>query len=342
MSARKKIIAAIATVSAFIIIALSAYNKKTAEIKYARNLIGTVVEIILVGKDEARLNMAAEAAFAEIKRLEGLMSHYKEGSDVSRINEASGKEAVTISKEALDVIESSIYVSQISNGAFDVTMGVLGKAWHFTKDDKGEFTPPSPEEVKKLLPLVDYRGIIIDKKNSTVKLAKQGMRINLGGIAKGYIVGKAIETLKGHGIKKGIVHAGGDMVVFQEPNDLPWNIGIQNPRDKDKIIGTLKVSNAAISTSGDYERFFIKNGVRYHHIIDPSTGFPANKSRAVTILAKEPMFADALSTAIFVMGPDIGMELIKRLPDVEGLIIDADGKMTISPGLKEKVNFLKQ
>jgi len=336
LPASKSTTAAIAaTIIVFTIIAIAIYNKKPSEMKYTRTLMGTVVEITLVGSDDARLNAAAEAAFDEIKRLEGLMSHYKDDSDVAKVNRTAGKEAVTISKETMDVIDASLKVSQITNGTFDITMGVLGKVWHFTKDDKGELTPPSAEEVKKLLPLIDYRQIMIDKQNNTVKLAKQGMQINLGGIAKGYIIGKAAEVLKKNGIKKGIVHAGGDMVVFNEKDSPPWLIGIQTPRNKDKIIGTLKVSHAAIATSGDYERFFIKDGTRYHHIMDPSTGFPANKCRGVTIVAKDSTLADALSTAVFVMGPDDGMKLIETLPDVDGLIIDTDGKIAVSSGLKE-------
>lgn len=343
MANSNKIITAIAvTACVFFIILLSVYNKKPAEIKYTRLLMGTVVEITIAGSDETRLNAAAADAFDEIKRLEGLMSHYKDNSDVSRINKAAGKEAQVIANETMDVINASIKVSQITGGAFDITMGVLGNLWRFTKDDNGDFTPPSEEEVKKLLPLIDYRLIIIDKKNNTVKLAKQGMKINLGGIAKGYIVGKAAEVLKKRGIKKGIVHAGGDMAVFQEPGDAPWLIGIQDPRDKDKLVGTIRAYNTAVSTSGDYERFFIKDGVRYHHIMDTSTGFPANKCRAVTILAKDSTLADALSTAIFVMGHDEGMKLIEKLPDVAGLIIDSDGRITVSSRLKEHLNLLKQ
>ena len=336
LPASKSTTAAIAaTIIVFTIIAIAIYNKKPSEMKYARTLMGTVVEITLVGSDDARLNAAAEAAFDEIKRLEGLMSHYKDDSDVAKVNRTAGKEAVTISKETMDVIDASLKVSQITNGTFDITMGVLGKVWHFTKDDRGEMTVPSRAEVEKLLPLIDYRQIIIDKKNNTAKLAKQGMRINLGGIAKGYITGKAVEMLKRHGIKKGIVHAGGDMAVFSESDNAPWLIGVQDPRNKDKISGTLKVANAAIATSGDYERFLIKDGTRYHHIMDPSTGFPANKCRGVTIVAKDSTLADALSTAVFVMGPDDGMKLIETLPDVDGLIIDADGKIAVSSGLKE-------
>lgn len=322
------------------IIAVFVYNKKPLEIKYTRTLMGTVVEITLVGKDEARLNVAAETAFGEIKRLEGLMSHYKEDSDVGRINAAAGKEAVHVSSETFEVIEAALEVSRLSNGAFDVTMGVLGKVWHFTKDDKGAMIPPSREEVKKPLQLVDYRQIILDKEHSAVKLARKGMKINMGGVAKGYIVGRAAAVLKKNGVKRGIIHAGGDMIVFNEIDVSSRIIGIQDPRSKDKMIGTLKISNAAIASSGDYERFFIKDGKRYHHIMDPSTGFPADKSMAVTIVAKNPTFADALSTAVFVMGPIDGMKLIKEMPDVEGLIIGADGKMTVSSGLK--MNFLRQ
>lgn len=332
---QKNLLAFAATIFVFSIIALAIYNKKPSEIKYTRPLMGTIVEITLIGKNEALLSAAAEAAFAEIKRLEGLMSHYREDSDVTKINNAAGKEPVAISNETMEVIEASLKASQITHGAFDISMGVLGKVWHFTKDDKGELTSPSKEDVKKLLPLIDYRQIIIDKESNKVKLAKKGMKINLGGVAKGYIVGKAVEVLKKNGIKRGMVHAGGDMVVFNEPDSPPWLIGIQDPRNKDNIIGTLKVSNTTVATSGDYERFFIKDGKRYHHIMDPSTGFPANKSMAVTIVTKDPTFADTLSTGIFVMGPVDGMKLIEGLPDVEGMIIGADGKLTMSSGFKE-------
>lgn len=325
--------AILATILVLSIIALSVYNNKPVEIKYSRVLMGTVVDITITGGDEARLNSAVEAAFAEIKRLEGLMSHYKEYSDVGRINAAAGKEAVRVSTETFEVMEAALEVSRLSGGAFDVTMGALGKVWHFTKDDGDALMPPSKEKVKTILKLIDYRWIILDKRNSTVKLAKEGMKINLGGVAKGYITGRAIAVLKKNGIKKGIVHAGGDMVVFNERDDSPHIIGIQDPRNKDKIIGTIKISNAAIASSGDYERFFIKDGKRYHHIMDPSTGFPADKSIAVTIVAKNPTFADALSTAVFIMGPIDGMKLIEELPDVEGLIIGVDGKITISSGL---------
>lgn len=297
--------------------------------------MGTIVEITLTGRDEEKLNKAAEAAFIEIQRLEKLMSHYREDSDVNKVNRAAGKEAIIVSNETMEVIKTSLNVSDISKGAFDITMGVLGNVWHFAKEDEGETMPPSKKEVENILPLIDYHQIIIDEKTNTVKLSKQGMRINLGGIAKGYITSKAVEVLKKNGAKKGIVHAGGDMVVFQDSDSSPWLIGIQDPREKGKNIGTIEIKNTAVATSGDYERFFVKDGIRYHHIMDPTTGFPANKSMGVTIITNDPTLADALSTAIFIMGPNDGMELIERLPDVDGLIIDANGKITISSGLKK-------
>ncbi|MBI5893748.1 MAG: FAD:protein FMN transferase, partial [Deltaproteobacteria bacterium] len=173
-----------------------------------------------------------------------------------------------------------------------------------------------------------------DRNSNTVKLGRKGMRINLGGIAKGYIVSQAAEKIKSKGIKKGIIHAGGDMFVFNESDNKPFKIGIQHPREKDKIIGTIEILNGAVATSGDYERFFIKDGIRYHHIMDPKTGFPASKIRAVTIVAKDGTMADAISTAVFVMGLEDGMKLIEKLPDIEGLIIDANGNVHLSSGLK--------
>lgn len=320
---------------AVLILAVSIIRKnQSAEIKYTRLLMGTVVEITLYGNDEQLLKPASDAGFEEIKRLEALMSHYQDDSDVSRINKNAGKEPVKVSQETIDVIETAKKASEMSSGAFDITMGVLGKVWHFTKDDKGEPVPPEKEDVEPILPFIDYKQVIIDKDTSTVKLGRNGMRINLGGIAKGYIVSKAVEKIKAKGIKKGIIHAGGDMFVFNESQDKPFKIGIRHPREQGKIIGTIEILSGAVATSGDYERFFIKDGIRYHHIMNPKTGFPASKVQAVTIVFKDGTLADGLSTAVFVMGLEDGMKLIEKLPGVEGLIVDADGNTHLSSGLK--------
>ena len=333
---RKKLAGLLVAAIVAVILAVSILRKDpSVEIKYTRLMMGTVVEIILNGYSEQVIKDAADAGFAEIKRLESLMSHYQDSSDVSKINKGAGMEPVMVSPEVIEVVETSRRISEMSSGAFDITMGVLGSVWHFTKDDGGEPLPPASEEVTPLLKLVNFNQVIVDRDALTVKLAKEGMRINLGGVAKGYIVSKAVDIVKRKGIKKGIIQAGGDMFMFNETDDKPFRIGIRNPREENKVVGTIDITNGATATSGDYERFFIKDGVRYHHIIDPKTGFPAAKVQSVTIVAKDGTTADAVSTAVFVMGKEEGMKLIEKLPDAEGLIIDADGNITMSSGFNE-------
>lgn len=335
MNKKKLACLSVAAIVAVILAAAILRKDQSVEIKYTRLMMGTVVEIILSGYNEQVIKDAADAGFAEIKRLASLMSHYQDGSDVSKINKGAGIEPVMVSPEVIEVVETSGRISEMSGGAFDITMGVLGSVWHFTKDDGGEPLPPASEEVRPLLKLVNFNQVIVDRDALTVKLAKEGMRINLGGVAKGYIVSKAVDIVKRKGIKKGIIQAGGDMFMFNETDDKPFRIGIRNPRVEDKVIGTIDIKNGATATSGDYERFFIKDGVRYHHIIDPKTGFPAAKVQSVTIVAKDGTMADAVSTAVFVMGKEAGMKLIEKLPDAEGLIIDADGNIAMSSGFNE-------
>ena len=301
--------------------------------------MGTLVEIGLTGEDEETLREAAKNGFLEIERLEEMMSHHSRDGELSQINRYSGIKGVNVSPELLEVIEASMRFSEFSHGSFDITMGALRRIWDFDGITHGTMPIPSPRMVRKLLPLIDYRQISVDGRESTVRLNKPGMMINLGGIAKGYIVKRAVEAIKKRGIKRGIVRAGGDMVVFQGPKDPPFRVGIQHPRKRGKLLGTIQVSNSAIATSGDYERSFIKDGIRYHHIIDPTTGFPAYRCQAVTIVAKDAMTADALSTAVFVTGIDAGMSLIERLPDVEGVIVDAEGMVSVSSGLKGKIEI---
>lgn len=315
-----------------IIIALPFYLKKDNEsVTYTRVLMGTVVQATLMEGEAANFDKASEAAFAEIERLEKLFSSYKPESDISRINRHAGLGRVDVSPEVLEVVAAALRIAGLSDGAFDPTVGVLGKVW----GPSGESgMVPSKDEIAKLLPLVDYRGIVL--KDNSVGLSKKGMALNLGGAAKGYIVEQAVRALKKEGVTRGIVHAGGDMYVFQEGTEKPFTIGIQHPREK-KLLGEAYVMNGAVATSGDYERFFEKDGKRYHHILDPKTGFPAWRSRSVTIIAKDPTLADGLSTAVFVMGPEKGMRLIEELPDVEGVIADEEGKVKISSGFKGKI-----
>ncbi len=311
---------------AFLILIPYVKNRKNP-VSYDRVLMGTVVEITLK-KDDPE---AAEAAFKEIERLEKSLSHYKGDSDVSKINQNAGKGPVKVSSEVIDVVEAAVKIAKLSNGAFDPTVGSF-RVWDFSKESG---RVPSKKEIQEKLPLVDYKAITLDKEKHLVGLKKKGMALDLGGVAKGYIVGKAMEALKTRGPSFAIIRAGGDMMVYDKNDSVePFTIGIQHPRIKDRLIAKLKIRNGAISTSGDYERFFIKNGVRYHHIIDPKTGFPADKTQSVTIVSQDPTLADALSTAIFVMGPEKGMELVKKLDGVEAVIIDAKAHVSISKGLE--------
>ena len=319
----------------FVLLAVSFFysSREAQSVVYTRQLMGTVVELTLMDGEAARFDEAAEAAFGEISRLEGIFSSYRDDSDVARINAASGEGLVDIRPETIEVLREALLVGSISDGAFNPAIGALGKVWGHS-GEKGE-VPPA-DEIKKLLPYVDLDGVLLREHESKAGLKRKGMAINLGGVAKGYIVSKAASVLEKKGVTKAIIHAGGDMLVFQRNGDTPFIIGIQHPREK-KLLGEAHVYNGAVATSGDYERFFIKDNVRYHHILDPRTGFPSKGTQGVTLIAKNPTEADALSTAVFVLGPEKGMALIEKLKDVEGVIVDENGRVTMSSGFQGKI-----
>lgn len=325
--------------SVFLLLAASIlfiWKQRPETVSYARPAMGTVVELTFMEGDRARFGEAADAAFREIERLEALLSSYRPESDISRIDSNAGKGAIPVSPETFEVAKEALRVARLTDGAFDPTVGALARAWG-PSGEKG--VVPSKEEVEKLLGFVDYKGVILDEEGLLIGLAKEGMSLNLGGVAKGYITGKAAQELRARGVTRGIVRAGGDMVVFQSDDDgsgKPFTIGIKHPR-KDGLLGEVHIENGSAPTSGDYERFFEKDGVRYHHILDPRTGFPARGAQAVTLAAGDPTKADALATGVFVMGPVKGMELIERLEGVEGLIVDKDGGVRISSGFKGRI-----
>jgi len=336
-STRKQFIYIAVIMAVMGILAASYLRKSTPEsVTFSRSLMGTLVQITVMEGDggEAGYKAAADAAFDEIARLEKLLSSYDPKSDVSLVSKAAGAAAVKVSPEVVEVVKRALEISRISSGAFDPTVGPLGRVWGYS-GEKG--TVPSEDDVRPLLDLVDYTAVVVDEKESTVMLKKKGMVLNLGGVAKGFIVGKAIDVLKARGIRRGIVHAGGDMTVFSNPPAAPFSIGIQHPREEKKLLGEIHVKSGAIATSGDYERFFMKDGVRYHHILDPATGFPARRSQSATITSIDPTQADALSTAAFVMGPTAGMEMIERMEGVEGVIVGADGEVFTSSNFRGKI-----
>jgi thiamine biosynthesis lipoprotein len=303
--------------------------------KYHQVSMGTVVEITLVGDDEEGAKKAALQAFQEIKRIEQLMSPWINSSDVTRINQSAGKEWVKVSPEMLRVIKKAQEISELSGGGFDITVGPLTQLWR-TAREKG--IPPSAEELKQKLNLVNFRNLMIDQEGK-VFLRKKGMAIDLGGIAKGHAVDRAFEVLRTLGYKNLIVNAGGDLRVGGSKLDQPWSIGIQAPRSSEKIMATVTISDSAIATSGDYEKFFMYQGKRYHHIFNPRNGLPAEECQSVTIICKEGMVADALATAVFVLGPEKGYVLCQKLKGVDCLIVDKEGKVIFSPGLEGRTSL---
>jgi len=313
-----------------LLVSLPAYGEQTPGYLVSENraLMGTEVIIKAVGENRAEMERAVQDAFEEISRLERMMSNFIPTSELSRINQQAGKAPVPVSRELFSVIQKSLYFSGLTEGTFDISFASVGKLWDFRAG-----ILPSPEAIAKQLPFVDYRKIRLNEKDSSVYLPYPEMEIGLGGIGKGYAVDRAMDVLTKHGIQDAVVMAGGDMMVKGKKGKDLWRVGLRDPDDKNKILAVLPLEDQAVSTSGDYERFFIKDGVRYHHIIDTKTGYPARLCRSVTLLAKDATTTDGLTKGVFIMGPERGMALVERLEGVEAIIIDAQGKMHLSSGL---------
>lgn len=299
---------------------------KQRTFKQIRLLMGTPVEISVVARDKESAYEAIASAFGEIKRIEQLMSGYESQSALSRLNQRAEKGFVEIDKELLYVISESIRLSKLSKGAFDITVAPLMEAYSFGKRIEGDFVLPSKEEIKRKLHLVGSDKIIIDEKNDRIRFALSGMKIDLGGIAKGYAVDRAIEVLKQRGIDKALVNLGGNIFALGSSRRGLWQVGLQHPTIKERIWATIELDNEAVATSGNYERFFDFRGKRYGHIINPGTGRLVDNVLSVTIIAKTALQADGLSTAVFVLGAEAGMELIESIEGVEGVLITKDGK----------------
>lgn len=298
--------------------------------------MGTIVTARVYG-DNAE-NSISEV-MTRIQKLEGMMTINAKGSEIDSLNDAAGKDYVKLSQESIFVINSANRFANLSNGAFDITIGPLVKAWGIFTDNPR--IPPA-DEINKDLKLINYKDISVDEKNMKVKLNRNNQIVDLGGIAKGYAGDEAIKIYKKNGVKSGYINLGGNVVVLgSKPDGSKWKIGVQNPRAANgSYIGILSVSDKAIVSSGDYERFFEKNNIRYHHILDPKTGYPANSDLiATTIVADNSIDADALSTSVFVLGLEKGRKLIESLEGVEAVFIISDKKVYITSGLKDIFKF---
>jgi thiamine biosynthesis lipoprotein len=291
-------------------------------------IMGTRIAVEFWDEDKAHAEQCAEQIFSEMRRIDALMSPYKPNSELSRINQQAAGQAIQISEEMFKLLEKSLQMSQLSNGAFDITFSSVGHLYNYREGIK-----PSEEDIQQSLKSINYRHVLLDNTNRSVRFAQPGVHIDLGGIAKGYAVDNGIAILVKCGIKGGMVSAGGDSRILGDRGNRPWMMGVRHPRKKDAVAVMLPLSNTAISTSGDYERFFIEDGKRYHHIISPSTGKSVSTTWSATVIGPDATTTDALSTTLFVLGPEKGLQLVESLAGIDAVIIDAQGQMHYSSGL---------
>ena len=304
----------------------------------SRLVMDTKVDVTLFGVSSQEATAVANEMFEEMERLENILSRHISGSDISRINDAAGKNWVSVEPETVDVLKESIAAAELTEGVFDPTVGILLRLWGFgTEDPK----VPSPDELEHALQLVGYDYIQIDEENNKVFLTQPGMNIDVGGIAKGYVVDRGQDVTAEAGIKAVFINAGGDISIRgSRPQGGKWRVAIQDPDNPQEWIAIIEMEEGSIATSGDYQRFFEQEGVIYHHILDPFTGFPARHVTSVTVTGPSTSMVDALTTGIFVLGVERGLDLLEALPGYEGLIVDNDGELYITAGLEDDVEIL--
>jgi thiamine biosynthesis lipoprotein len=291
-------------------------------------IMGTRVAVELWTDDAELATRAMAAVIAEMRRTDELMSTYKPESQLSAVNAHAFERPVTVDREIIEVVERALEFSRLSDGAFDITYASVGYLYDYRAHQR-----PSAEQVATALPGVDYRQVQVDRGANTIRFLRKGVRIDLGGIGKGHAVDRSIDTLRELGIEHAMVNAGGDTRLLGDRRGKPWIVGVRDPRNEGKMVTRLPLEDEAISTSGDYERYFEEDGVRYHHILVPGTGDVARAVRSATVIGPDATLTDGLSTTVFVLGVDRGMELVSRLPGVEAVIVDKDGRIFHSAGL---------
>ncbi|HEX4388226.1 MAG TPA: FAD:protein FMN transferase [Steroidobacteraceae bacterium] len=303
--------------------ALAAWQDRTEAI------MGTRIYVQVWSEDPANGNEAMDAVMAEMHRIDDLMSHYKPQSQLSQINQRGNTEAVQVDKELFDLIKLSTHYSQITEGAFDITYASVGYMY-----DYPNHIHPNESQIQSALPSVNWRNLLLDEAHHTVRFEHPGMKIDLGGIGKGYAVDRCIEILKARGFQHALVTAGGDSRFLGDHMGRPWLAAIRNPDNPQLVVTRIPLSDSAVSTSGDYERYFDENGVRYHHIIDPHTGHSASQVRSATIIAPTATQTDGMSKTAFVLGAQKALEIINRMPEYDAVFVTPDGKVVYSNGLR--------
>ena len=292
-------------------------------------IMGTRCYVELWADEPAKGNDAIDAVMAELRRIDSLMSHYKPESQLSQINQYANERPVQVDKELFDLIRLSTHYSQITEGAFDITYASVGYLYNYPQHIR-----PTEAQIRQALPAVNWRNMLLDEEHHTVRVELPGMRIDLGGIGKGHAVDRGIDVLKARGIARALVTAGGDSRIIGDRMGRPWLVAIRHPDNPSKVVTRIPLSDSAVSTSGDYERYFDEDGVRYHHIIDPRTGHSASKVRSATILAPTATQTDGMSKTAFVLGAEKALEIINRMPEYDAVFVLPDGRVLYSNGLR--------
>lgn len=316
----------------FLLTSVFAFGQVTHKRKL--NMLGSPFEMTVVAKDTTQANIYIDMAVAEVKRIENLISDWIPTTQISQVSKNSGIQPVKVDKEVYDLVERAIKVSQLTSGAFDISYASMDKIWKFDGSMK---EMPTPEAIKQSVARIGYQKIVLDAKAQTIFLKEKGMKLGLGGIGQGYIADKIKDLLLSKGCTSGIVNVSGDINAWgYQTTGKPWTVAIVNPMNKNKVFATFPLENSSVETSGSYEKFVVFEGKRYSHIIDPRTGYPAQGVVSVSVFAKQTEIADALATGIFVLGVDVGLDLVNQLKGIGCIIVDDKGEIHTSKNIDIK------
>lgn len=316
----------------FVVVSFSSFAQ--AEYKKKVSMLGSPFEITVVAKDSIEGNYFIDLAISEVKRIENQISDWIPTTQISLVNKNAGIQAVKVDSEVFDLVTRAIKISEITDGAFDISYASMDKIWKFDGSMK---TMPTEDAIKKSVAKIGYKNIILNKQDLSVFLKFEGMKLGLGGIGQGYIADKVKDKLLANGCLSGIVNVSGDINAWgKQSNQKQWTVGIVNPMNKNKVFATFPLENSSVETSGNYEKYVMFNGIRYSHIIDPRTGYPATGIVSVSVFSKQTEIADALATGIFVLGVEVGLDLVNQLKGIECIIVDDKGKIHSSKGIDIK------
>ena len=302
--------------------------------KKKKNLLGSPFEITVVATDSIQANVYTELAISEVKRIENLISDWIPTTQISKVNQNAGISPVKVDLEVFELVKRAINISKLTDGAFDISYASMDKIWKFDGSMK---EMPTTESIKKSVEKVGYQNIVLNENDTSIFLKYPGMKLGLGGIGQGYIADKIKVLLQENGCTSGLVNVSGDINTWgKQPNGKDWTVGIVNPLNKNKVFATFPLNDSAVETSGSYEKYVTFNGKRYSHIIDPRTGYPASGIVSVSVFAKQTELADALATGIFVLGIEVGLDLVNQLKGIGCIIVDEKGTIHASKNIDIK------